>query len=234
MQAFNQLGQVAPMLQNLTGPGSGYIENALTQAQRAADRGVETAAAQASGLGGLFSGAGAAAMSEAAVDPLLAARQNIFNTANQNYMGLLSQGLGGLMQGNQFGAQLGMQGAQGLAGLAGMDLNAQAQQAQLAQNASLANQSANLQAQLANQGMLGNIAGMQQGMYGTQIGAQTAGLGQMANMGQRETIYQPTWWERVGSDLAGGVMNIGGSVIGGLMANPGALNELFGGGGETQ
>lgn len=223
MQAFNQLGDVSTFLQGLSGPGSGYIENALQQAQRASEQGLQQAAVAGRQSGNLYSGATAAAMSEAAIDPLLAARQNIFNTANQNYQALLGQGLGLLGQGNIAQAQFGLQGAQGLSGLAGLGLQAQTEQARLGQAAQLANQQAALQAGMANQqtGLAG--AGMLGNLYGTQIGGMTNVLGTLGGLSQPETIYQPTWWERVGSGLLSGSLDM----------LPSLISAIHGGGGGT-
>jgi hypothetical protein len=217
-----QLGQLAPFLQNLAGPGSGYINNQLAQAQQAGNQGLAQAMQGLSAGGNVWSGAGAAAASEAMVNPMLQAQGNIFNTANQNYMGLLGQGMGLLGQGNQALANLAMQRAAGLTDVAGLGLQAQQAGQGLQQQAALANQQAGLQAGMANQGAALDQANMLGQMHGQQIGGMTSALGGIGQMGQRETIYEPTWWERVGSDLVGGAMDLAGNFInpiGGLLGN---------------
>jgi len=232
-----QLGEIAPFLQSLSGPGSDYINNALAQAQRAGTQGLQGAMQQLAGGGNVWSGAGAAAASEAMINPMLAAQQNIFNTANQNYMGLLQQGMGQLGQGNRLLGNLGLQQAMGQADIAGLGLQAQQAGQGLQQNAALANQQTGLQAQMANQSAALDQANLLANIFGQNVGGATSALGVMGNLGQRETVYQPTWWERVGSDLVGGVLNLGGTVAGGVLGGPfGAAlgsnigGNLFGGG----
>jgi hypothetical protein len=136
-------------------------------------------------------------------------------------MGLLGQGMGLLGQGNQALANLAMQRAAGLTDVAGLGLQAQQAGQGLQQQAALANQQAGLQAGMANQGAALDQADMLGRMYGQQIGGMTSALGGIGQMGQRETIYEPTWWER-NSDLIGGALDFAGNLInpiGGLLGN---------------
>jgi hypothetical protein len=121
-----------------------------------------------------------------------------------------------------------MQRAAGLTDVAGLGLQAQQAGQGLQQQAALANQQAGLQAGMANQGAALDQANMLGRMYGQQIGGMTSALGGIGQMGQRETIYEPTWWERVGSDLVGGAMDLAGNFI-----NPFGGFGGFGGGGSS-
>lgn len=226
-----QLGQIAPFLQSLSGPGSDYINNTVAQALQAGTQGLQGAMQQLASGGNVWSGAGAAAASEAMINPMLAAQQNIFNTANQNYMGLLQQGMGQLGQGNRMLGNLGLQQAMGQADIAGLGLQAQQAGQGLQQNAALANQQTGLQAQMANQSAALDQAGLLANIFGQNVGGATSALGVMGNLGQRETVYQPTWWERVGSDLVGGLFDLGGAALGfGGGGDGGLFSNLFGGG----
>jgi hypothetical protein len=214
MAQFSQIGQVAPLLQDLAGPSSGYEANLMQQAQRASDMGIANVANQFSGMGGVFSGAGQAAMTEAAVNPFLQAQGQIMNLTNQNYQGLLGQGLNQLAQGNQFGANLGMQAGQGLLQGAGMGLGAQQNYANLLQQAQMANQGAGLQAGLANQSAALERAGLAGNMYGNILGNQTALQSLLGQMATPEMIYQPTVWESIIGPLVGGGIQAGAQIGG--------------------
>lgn len=219
------MGNYSPLTQGLN-----------EQARRQAVSGMNTAASQFSSKGALNSGAARAALAEAAMTPF-ANVQNLLGMKKADLSGgLMNQNIGLSYNDRQFGnqsgfraAELGLQGVDRLlagnqlglqAGISnqGMDWNAANLNANLEQQAVLANQAANLKAEMANQNAGLSAYGTRAGLYGTNANAYTS-------LGAPALTYNMTQGDRGQATLAsvGSVVGGVGSAIGGIASGTGSL-----------
>lgn len=229
-------GNAAAIQQVSMGNFSPLTQGLNQQANRQARLGMDTVAGQLGSRNALFSGAGAAALGEAGMNPF-AQVQNTLGMQQAGLAGnLMNQNMGLSYNDRQYGNQagfrmseLGLQGADrflagnqlGLqAGMANqsMDWNVSNLNTNLAQQAAIANQTAALQAAMSNQtaglqhqANLGNIYGTTAGVYG--------------NLGQQNLTYNPTQGDRnmQGAAAAGSILSGIGGMAGGLMSGAGGL-----------